>query len=69
MGELAMRELSPLLTIDGVCAYLGIGKSVAYEMVRKGEIPHLRIRNKIRVDADDLVQYVRRNTKGDGTNV
>ncbi len=50
--------LPPLLSIDEVCKYLGLGKTIVYEMIRKHEIPHLRIRNRIRISAADLKEYL-----------
>jgi excisionase family DNA binding protein len=58
------NHLPPLLSIPEVCAYLGLGQTVVREMIRKGEIPHIRIRSRIRVSADDLQRYVERNRAG-----
>ncbi len=57
------RYLPPLLSIDEVCEYLGLGKTIVYEMVQKGEIPHIRVRSRIRVSADDLLGYLNARRK------
>jgi excisionase family DNA binding protein len=55
--------LPPLLSIEDVRDYLGLGKTVVYEMIRSGELPHIRIRNRVRVSADDLRAYIDRHRK------
>ena len=52
--------LPPLLNINEVCEYLGLGKTIVYEMIRKGEIPHIRIRSRIRVSAADIQEYLKK---------
>ena len=50
--------LPPLLSVEEVCTYLGLGRTIVTEMLRKGEIPHTRARNRIRVYATDLRAYL-----------
>ena len=50
--------LPPLLSFQEVCEYLGLGHTIVSEMIRKGEIPHTRARNRIRVYATDLRAYL-----------
>lgn len=52
--------LPPLLNINEVCEYLGLGKTIVYEMIRKGELPHIRIRSRIRVSAADIQEYIQK---------
>lgn len=70
MGEKVV-ELEPgpwslpkLLSIDEVSSYLGLGKTITYEIIRKGELPHIRIRSRIRVSETDLMDYVCKNRVG-----
>lgn len=60
----ADTTLSPLLSIEDLCAYLGLGKTIVYEMISKGEIPHIRVRSRIRVTAADLLEYLNKNREG-----
>ena len=55
--------LPKLLTVDDVCEYLGLGRTVVYETVRTGDIPHIRIRGRIRVSEDDLLDYLKKNKR------
>ena len=42
------------LTVDEAAATLGITRASAYEAVRRGEIPHIRIGNRILVSRSQL---------------
>ena len=50
--------LPPLLSFQEVCDYLGLGHTIVSDMIKKGEIPHTRARNRIRVFATDLRAYL-----------
>lgn len=50
--------LPPLLSFEEVCEYLGLGHTIVSAMIKKGEIPHTRARNRIRVYATDLRLYL-----------
>jgi excisionase family DNA binding protein len=50
--------LPPLLSFEEVCEYLGLGHTIVSQMIKKGEIPHTRARNRIRVYATDLKEYL-----------
>lgn len=50
--------LPPLLSFEEVCQYLGLGHTIVSEMIKNGEIPHTRARNRIRVYATDLRAYL-----------
>lgn len=63
MIQTTENGLSPLLSIPEICQYLSLGKTVVYEMIQNGEIPHIRIRNRIRVSADDLKKYLEDNKR------
>ncbi len=56
-----MCNLPRLLSIEGVCQYLQMGKTTVYELIRSGDIPHMRVRSRIRVSADDLKEYLENN--------
>ena len=53
------RRESPVMTVDEVAIYLRIARSHAYEMVREGRIPSLRLGRKILISrsvVDRLLQ-------------
>ena len=37
---------------------LKLGKTTVYDLIGSGEIPHMKIRNRIRVTEDDLAAYI-----------
>lgn len=44
-----MRDLPAVLTVEEVADVLRIGRTAAYQAVKAGEIPSLRLGRKIRV--------------------
>lgn len=41
---------------------LGIGRSRAYEMIREGQLPIVRLGRSVRVPADKLREWIETNT-------
>ena len=58
MQKLQDIILPPLLSFKEVCEYLGLGHTIVSDMIAKGEIPSTRARNRIRVFATDLRDYL-----------
>lgn len=56
-----MNNLPTLLSVEEVCEYLGLGKTTVYEMTRTGELPSIKIRNRIRISSEDLREYLESN--------
>lgn len=53
------KYLDPLLRVSDVARRLKISRSLVYLLLQSGEIPTVRIRNKIvRVYESDLEQYI-----------
>lgn len=50
-------HLPNVLTVPEIASYLRIGRTTAYELVKRGEIPSLKIGRQIRVLRDDLLNY------------
>lgn len=53
-----------LLTIRDVQARLNVSRACAYALIQQGVLPHIRIgtgRGTIRVDADDLEQFIQQS--------
>ena len=56
------------ITVTEAATMLGIGRSTAYDMVRTGELPSLRIRSCIRIPLGALEDLMQREmTGGAGT--
>ena len=52
-----------LLTVDDLCAELGIGKNKAYELVRSKKIPSGKIGSRIMIHRTELDKYIETQTK------
>lgn len=57
MTEEELRRLPPLLTVPVAARVLGVGRTVAYELVRRGEwpTPVIRVGHQIRVPRAPLI--------------
>jgi excisionase family DNA binding protein len=53
-----------LLRVTDVARLMSISRSMAYQLVQRGEIPSVRIKNSVRVKAADLEEYIRQNYSG-----
>ena len=53
-------DLPEFLTVEEVRAYLRLGRSTIYELLRQGELPHVRFGRAIRVPKTALAKYVSR---------
>lgn len=51
-------ELPPILTVEQAAKYLMIGRSAAYEAVRLGQIPSVRIGRLIRISRTALLDWL-----------
>jgi len=51
-------HLPNVLAIEDLQTALGIGRSMAYRLVRSGDIRHLRIGRKIKIPRRYLVDYI-----------
>ena len=47
-----------LLKTDEVAAILQVSRSFAYQLMKRGEIPSIRIGNAVRVRPEDLQRYI-----------
>lgn len=53
--------MDPLtLTVPKAAAYLGIGRDLMYELVRTGEIPSIRLKNRILVPREACEVWLRK---------
>ena len=49
-----LTALPELLRVEEVAAYLGVGKGIVYEMVRRGDLPSLRLGRLVRIKREGL---------------
>lgn len=47
-----------LLTPEEVASILKLGKSTVYQMVKRGEIPHILINHSVRIPANALKKWI-----------
>jgi len=52
------NDYPDVLTIDELQSALGIGRSMAYRLIRHGDIRHLRIGKNIKIPRRCLVDYI-----------
>jgi excisionase family DNA binding protein len=50
----ALAELPPILTVEEAAKFLRIGRSAAYDAVRRGDLPSVRIGRSLRVPRHQL---------------
>lgn len=61
MNQTYPTLISPLLTGDEVAAALHVSRAYAYQLMRTGEIPSIKIGRSIRVRREDLDAFIVRN--------
>jgi excisionase family DNA binding protein len=49
---------------NDVARVLNISRAFAYQLMRQGEIPTVRIGNAVRVRKEDLLAYIDQNRRG-----
>jgi excisionase family DNA binding protein len=54
-----VRTRRDLLSVKDVAELLGICTAVVYELVSKGELPHVRVSNMIRVGREDFDAFLK----------
>ncbi len=52
------------MSVDAAARYLGISRSHAYDLVRAGELPHLRLGRRILIPTRDLDALLGRGAGG-----
>ena len=50
------EQLPEYLTVDELRAWWGIGRSLAFELVRKGDVPSLKVGRLIRIPKASLLK-------------
>jgi excisionase family DNA binding protein len=60
----ALRSVGKLLTVRQVAKLLGMCPATVYRLCERGELPHYRIRNAIRVDITEVKALLQRSRGG-----
>lgn len=55
-----------LVTVEEAAEMLAIGRTKAYEMVRSGELPTMRIGRVVRIPLEALREWIQRESGGEG---
>ena len=59
----ALQDLPPYLTVMEVAALLRIGRSMAYDMARRGEIPAVNIGRVVRIPRNTFLSWLEEHEK------
>jgi len=55
--NIIFSKFPDVLTINDMQKALGIGRSMAYRLIRSGKVRHLRIGKAIKIPKQDLIDY------------
>ena len=64
LDERDRSEVPLLLHVDEAAKLLGIGTTLAYELVGQGKLPHVRLGRAVRVPRVALEAWIEANTVG-----
>lgn len=63
--EVDAQEQQPLLlSVDSAAQLMGIGRTKAYEMVKCGQLPLVRIGTRVLIPREALEDWIVRHTEG-----
>lgn len=57
-SQTSFDDLPEFLTAEEIRTYLRLGRSTIYELLRRGELPHVRFGRAIRVPKAALARYL-----------
>lgn len=58
--------METIYTVPEVAKYLKICKSKMYLLVRRGEIPYIKIGKNVRIRESDLIEWIEQKRTGNG---
>jgi excisionase family DNA binding protein len=58
------EDIDALLSLDEVMEILGIGRTLLYRQMNKGELPWVQIGSTRHISRGDLIAFIERNRKG-----
>lgn len=56
--HMTFDDLPQFLTVSELCTWLSLGRSTAYDLLRRGDIKHVRFRRVIRIPKNALKPYL-----------
>lgn len=56
-------EIKTVLTIRDLCSVLQIGRNTAYDLVNSGQIRCVRVKNRIRIPKQFLIEFIQQNSE------
>jgi len=59
------KEFKDILTIEDMQIALGIGRTMAYRLIKNGTVKHFRIGDKIKIPKQFLIDYVNQECYSD----
>lgn len=59
---ISFDQLPVMLQVKDVAAVLSVGQNTAYELVRSGQIPSVRIGGIYRISKDDLEKFIKKSS-------
>lgn len=63
-GRMIETEIKArLITIDGLCKYMSIGRNKAYKLCQLPDFPTVKLGTKILIDVDDLDKWIDKQRK------
>lgn len=73
-GPLVVQSLSlgyraPFLTVREIAAQLKVSTATVYKLVERGELPHVRVSNAVRIQSVDLARYLSRPSVGNADGI
>ena len=54
----ALADLPELLKVEEAAAYLGVGRSLLYDLIKRGEPPHVALGRLVRIPKSALIAMV-----------
>jgi excisionase family DNA binding protein len=60
------RRAPAYLTVDQVAARLKVHPATVYKLCDRGELPHFRMLNLLRITADDIAAYIAKRRAAGG---
>lgn len=60
-----MEKMKRCLNVEELAAYLGCGRSMAYELVHRADFPTVRLGRKIVIPFEALQSWLRKQTEGE----
>ncbi len=61
-----VEDLPQLVTIPELARFLGVGRGKAYDLVRRGEVEHVRLGRLVRVPRAAIARFVNAGKRAQG---